>query len=277
MLSPDGKWFWDGTQWQLIATQADAGHIGVFPSWNTIHVDAATTASQVAQPVQVATPAPGIQYAPVVSSPLDYSAGGAAPLWRRERASKISFPIYIAGAVIAVVVLVALAGSMARFISWPWSSQGDSGPSTSTSALPPLASRSDFARADQFDTGALSPAMGNLGQTLILLNVSCNGTLTQTCQNAIEAADGQVKKVLAAIDRGPIAGCIAGYLAKMKVDLTGIGSALNVARKGFADNSRTELGQGLRGYATNSRALQTDYAGVETVRKSQCDTRMVGP
>ena len=41
MMSPDGKYFWDGQKWVAVASASDAGHRSVFPSWNEIHVTVA--------------------------------------------------------------------------------------------------------------------------------------------------------------------------------------------------------------------------------------------
>src|SRR5437762_3187479 len=50
MMSPDGKYFWDGQKWVAVASASDAGHRSVFPSWNEIHV---TVADQPVAPLPV--------------------------------------------------------------------------------------------------------------------------------------------------------------------------------------------------------------------------------
>ena len=109
MMSPDGKYVWNGHEWVAVASSSDAGHVGVFPSWNTITVEPVEAAAP--RPVAVQ---PAIQY-PVQANPLDYRAGGAVtPLWERQPKSGMTNYLYIGPITPENPTIVDYLGE------WPW-------------------------------------------------------------------------------------------------------------------------------------------------------------
>lgn len=261
-MSPDGQWVWNGTEWQPVGT-----HRSVFPSWNSIRVEAAQPAAAPAQAVMEQPP-------PVMSYPVYAVAEAVAPpLWQRQSTGLNKYLYWAAGAIVLVIAVI-LVNSMAPFIEWPWS--GGSGAAPAAAGLPPLATRTDYARADRFLRLSLGPAMSALTPTLPVLKETCNGLLTVSCQNAITASDKQVKAVLAAIDGETIPGCIATPVTRLRAALVASDAALQVAQKGYKDNSRGEVTQGVAQFKTASAALAADAAAA-TPAARLCDTVVTGP
>ncbi len=263
-MSPDGQWVWDGIEWQPVGT-----HRSVFPSWNSIRVEPA-------QPAAAPAPAQAVmeQPQPVMSYPVYAVADAVAPpLWQRQSTGLNKYLYWAAGG-IALVTAVILINSMAPFIEWPWS--GGSGAAPAATGLPPLATRTDYARADRFVRLSLGPAMSSLAPTLPVLKETCNGLLTVSCQNAITASDKQVKAVLTAIDGQTIPACIATPVTRLRADLVASDAALQVAQKGYKDNSKSEVTQGVAQFKKVSAPLAAEAAAA-TPASRLCDTGVAGP
>jgi len=267
MMSPDGKYFWDGQKWVAVASASDAGHRSVFPSWNEIHV---TVADQpVRQPVAVqARPMPAIQYGPPSSD---------VPLWERAPKSKMSYGIYVAGGFLALLVLFGLISAwgpliVSYFVAAPEPPRAV----TPSPTPPPLTVRSDYARADGFLTYQVTPAMAKVWPAIQLFNETCVN-LTSTCQNAATAALAQVKGVESMIDHAQIPTCIASQVAKVRGELTGMDAAITLAVKAFADNKKTELSTAVSRYRAASKTLNADIAAISKAATARCDTLATGP
>jgi hypothetical protein len=96
-ISPDGKWVWDGTEWQPVAGR-DSGHTAVFPAFSAAALDPALTTH----------PAPVPFRAPV--APVNYAANYSlaqpqtnAPLWQ-VKAGHWNKYLYVAAGVIVLVM-----------------------------------------------------------------------------------------------------------------------------------------------------------------------------
>lgn len=259
-MSPDGKWVWNGTEWQPVGT-----HRSVFPSWNSIHVEAVQ-----APPAQAVReqPQPALAY-PVYA----VAAAPAAPLWERKSTGLNKYLYWAAGGIALVIAIVVLM-AMAPFIEWPWS--GGSNAAPAAAGPPPLATRSDYARADRFLNYALTPAMSALTPTFPVLKETCTGILTVSCQTAISASDKQVKVVLAAIDSETPPVCIAAQVTRLRADLVATDAALELGLKGYLDNSKNEVNQGVAQFKKVSTPLAGDAAAVAPATRA-CDTVVVGP
>ena len=271
MMSPDGKYVWNGHEWVAVASSSDAGHVGVFPSWNTITVEPVEAAAP--RPVAVQ---PAIQY-PVQANPLDYRAGGAVtPLWERQPKSGMTNYFYIGAGAIAVVVALVLLNMWGPLL-WALAFGAPEGPRVAkpTPPLPALTARSDYARADRFVVHILNPAMTDLNQAVTLFRQTCTGSLTTSCQNSIQATQAQVKNTMSLIDHAQIPVCIAGGVAKMRADLAGMDIALQAAAKAYSDNSKPALGQALAKFSTSSKPLTADFGTASA--KAGCDTQPSGP
>jgi hypothetical protein len=276
MMSPDGKYVWNGHEWVAVAVSStDAGHLGVFPSWSQIAEPPAPAAAVPARPVAVQPPA--IQYPPHVSNPLDYSAGGAVtPLWEQRPKSGMTNYLYIGAGAIAVVVVLVLLNTWGPLL-WSLAFGAPEAPIVvkPTPPLPALTARTEYARADRFVTRILNPAMTDLNQAMTLYRQTCTGALTTSCQNNIIATEAQVKNTMSLIDHAQIPVCISGSVARMSAELAGMDKALQAANKAYNDNSQPQLAQALAQFAAASRQLPADNAA--TVAKTGCDTQATGP
>jgi hypothetical protein len=274
MMSPDGKYVWNGREWVAVASSSDAGHVGVFPSWNQITVEPVEPVVQAPRPVAVQ---PAIHYPAQVGNPLDYSAGGAlTPLWEQQRKSGMTNYLYIGAGAIAVVVALVLLNIWGPLL-WSLVFGAPEAPVVAkpTPPLPALTARTDYARADRYVTRILNPAMTDLNQAVTLFRQTCTGALTNSCQKSVDAAEAQVKNTLSLIDHNQVPACISGTVSRMRADLAGMDSALQAASKAYNDNSKPELGQAIARFSTASRPLTADFA-TATV-KAGCDTQPSGP
>jgi hypothetical protein len=52
---------------------------------------------------------------------------------------------------------------------------------------------------------------------------------------------------------------------------------LSIGLKGFTDNRRSELIQGVAGFLYYEGPLQKDIAATANARSTQCDTQLTGP
>lgn len=260
-MSPDGQWVWNGTEWQPVGT-----HRSVFPSWNSLRVEPA-------QPVAAQAQAVMTQPEPVMAYPVYAVAEVAAPpLWQRQSTGINKYLYWAAGAIVLVIAVI-LVNSMAPFIEWPWEA---SSAAPAATGLPPLATRSDYARSDRFLHAELTPAMSALTPSLPVLKETCVGLLTVSCQTAIATSDKQVKVVLAAIDHETMPACIAAPVAKLRADLAATDAALQAGLKGYVDNSKAEVNAGVAQFKKVSAPLAADAAAV-TPASHACDTAVVGP
>src|SRR5690348_7496229 len=163
MLSPDGKWVWDGTQWQPIAH-----HESVFPSWQSV---AAVEPAAVQAPIPVPTPA--AMPTPALVQPMNpmmYPQVGApaAPLWKpKPKATGISYPLYFAAGIVGIViVLIVLNSVFPLWLLLPGPKAAAAPPSPKAPAVPALSQRSDYARADYFANTLLAPQLRTLNPAL---------------------------------------------------------------------------------------------------------------
>jgi hypothetical protein len=273
LISPDGEWVWDGEQWQPVAKPQEVSHQAVFSAWKGI-------AAEKAQPenvVQAVRPA-GAQVPatpPVFANPFEVPAGPAIPLWQQTAKSGMTKYMYIAAGLIAVVVAFFVLSSL-RTITWPWTPAPPPGPIAVT-PIPEPTARSDFARADVFYIRVLIPSFKGLNQSSALTRETCSGTLTVSCQNAINQADQDVKQVILVIDHQAVPTCIARPVARLRLDLTGMDSGLQTALLGYQDNVAGELSQGLNAFAAASQTLQADINSIGAAQKNLCSAQVTGP
>jgi hypothetical protein len=186
--------------------------------------------------------------------------------------------MYLFVAAAAVVLIMAMmALNSLQIYRFPWQSDGQSQARPTTAAPTPLLTeRTDYALANRFLNFSLGPAVAALNLSLPAIGQSCSGTLTDSCLNAITATDQQVTKVLAVIDRGEIPPCIGPGMSKIRADFATMDAGLQLAIKGFKDESKTEVAQGLARYASAGPALQADGKAVDLALKT-CSTDRTGP
>ncbi|GAC1643428.1 MAG: hypothetical protein NVS9B11_12900 [Candidatus Dormibacteraceae bacterium] len=266
-MSPDGKWVWDGRQWQPVPVVL-GDLAGVAP---------------VAAAVAAPAPAPvGVAYAPaqVQGSAIPYAVPTAeeadVPLWVEKPRPGISMYLFAAAALV-VLIMAMMALNSLNIVRMPWESDAQIQARATPTPTTTLTTRSDYARADRFLNVTLSPEVTALNQTLPALTQACSGTLSVSCQQSITASDLQLKKVIAVIDRGDFPPCIAAEVGKVRADFAGMDDGLQLALKGFADNKLAELNQGLARFGAAGPALSADTKALDLAFHSQCSTLRTGP
>jgi hypothetical protein len=198
------------------------------------------------------------------------------PLWVEKPRQGISVYLFAAAALV-VLIMAMMALNSLNLVRMPWESEAQIQARATPTPTPQLAMRSDYARADRFLNGNLSPAVTALNQTLPALAQACNGTLSASCQQAITASDLQVKKVLAVIDRGDFPPCIASGVGKVRADFAAMDDGLQLALKGFADNKIAGVNQGLARFGAAGPLLSADAKALDQAFHSQCSTDRTGP
>ena len=275
MLSPDGKWVWDGAQWQPIAHRET-----LFPSWQSITVDPAAVQS----PVQTAAPTPALRQ-PVdpglayPSFPSGQSMPPSAPLWRRgprPTPGKYVYLYLVGGVVGFVALLIALNSIYPLWLLLPGPKPG-AAPAAQSSPVPPVAHRSDFARADHFVSGVLPPTMESLNQVLTPVTQGCSRALTISCQDAIWNAEPQVKSALSVLDHNPVPLCIAAPAAKLRADVATISTALAAGDKAYTDNQASELATAMSSYSRAASQLGADVKSLTSTMNVRCESQVTGP
>ena len=267
-LSPDGKWVWDGAQWQPVVG-VDSGRGAVFPSWNSIDVPAA-------QPGRDAVPL-AVQYEPAVqyqAPAVDYSYAAAdepiAPLWNQpKKGGKTIFLYPVAG--LAVLVMAMMVLNSVGYIAFPWKSPGSSNNATKQPAKAsptPDFSGPDSVRADRFLTTYLTPSVAALDKTIPAMRLHCNKTLVNSCYDAIAATSPQVKNVLAAIHNGDIPRCLTAPMAKVLDWVQRMEQQLQIALTAFQETNSDALFLAVYRFFVNQQALVGGVAAVSQAKKS---------
>ncbi|HEY1421797.1 MAG TPA: hypothetical protein VGG90_13945 [Candidatus Dormibacteraeota bacterium] len=274
MLSPDGKWIWDGTRWLPIADPSTAANHAVFPAWNGVRVEAPVV---VEAPVAPA-PQPVPQRPRPVAAPPVYAAPVpqpmAVPLWRQQTKTGLNKYLYMAAGVIGLIVLAVVVNSLGllNFGNHPAASTNHPA-STGPFAL---TQRSDYSRADHFLNVVVGPAMVDLENKIETLRVTCVGQLTISCKDAIIETDNSDQALIGALNHQYLPLCIATPGAKVAPDATAIHTSLQLSQKGFVDGNIVEYRQGLARYATSVYALRADIAAA-TAAIPTCNTQLSGP
>jgi hypothetical protein len=255
-MSPDGKWVWDGSQWQP-AVGVEPAHEAVFAAWKTIQVDAASPAEELVQPpgeMQMESPSPVVDYS--YAAPEYSSSEPIVPLWQQTKGGGISKYLYpVAG--LAVLVMAMLVLNSMSFISLPWMGAGASRSIQAARPSPtPDISGSDAVRADRL-LNNLKPPLSALDEAIPAIGLHCV-TLSTDCSDALTTSNEQVSKVMAVFANADIAPCIAAAMTRMRTDTKGMGDQLQLALKAFPDNNKSELSGGINHFKTYRQAAAAD-------------------
>jgi hypothetical protein len=271
MLSPDGKWVWDGTQWLPLADPSTASHHSVFAAWDAVRIEAPVAPEPVRPapaPLQVRAAAPVVPYAaPAVEAEV-------TPLWQQQPETGLNKYLYIVAGVIAVIVLAVVVNSFGP-ITLPWMQNNSSSPRV-VSGPPPLATRSGYAQANRFISGLLAPAMNDMDQRVLATREACAGPITISCQDAVTETDNQAQTLLAIIGHETVPACIATPVARFRADVSKVHDYLQLAMKSFAGNNTFQTNDYLGRYTSAAQALRPDVAAI-TAAKPTCDIALVGP
>lgn len=268
MLSPDGKWVWDGARWLPLADPSTASHHAVFAAWNAVRIEAPVAPEPVRPaPVQVRPVAPVVTYAaPAVEADV-------TPLWRQQADTGLNKYLYIVAGVIAVIVLAVVVNSFGP-ITLPWM-QDQSSSRQTASGPPPLAARSGYAQASRFDA-LLAPAMNDMDQRVLATRETCVGPVTISCEEAITEADNQAQTVLAIIDHETVPSCIAAPVARLRADVSTAHDDLQATLKSFAGNNTFQTSDYVSRDKSALQVLGPDAAAISAA-KPTCDVALVGP
>jgi len=274
MLSPDGKYVWDGQQWVPVAGGADAGHRSLFPSWNATHAEVANAPAASAPALFRPKRADGIVYQPTIADP---NAPVESAAWDRTPRGKARWGMYVGAGFLALIVLVVFMNTWGPLIVAYFVAAPEPPRVVKPSPTPPdLTARSDSARAENFVTYSLTPAMTTAAPAFQLFSEGC-AALTQSCQNAANNALTQVKNVEAVIDQAQVPLCAAPQLAKVRADLTGMDAGLTSAVKAFDNNNKGLLAQGLSRFRGTSKPLSGDISALSKTIAARCDSQTAGP
>lgn len=309
MMSPDGKWVWDGQKWIPVAV-----HESVFPAYTAAAAAAATADAPLAEtmvspPVNpfagpgvpapfatlpqgtpfagpppasafppMAAPAPAV-VSPPIMQPASYRAGGATPPWEAwaGSGSDRSRTLKLGAAFIAVAlgVVFAIYFGLSQLPFLRASNDNTPSPSPVASPTPELAQRSDAAVAARYVDNPFGAAASVFAQPDTQYLEACNGTLSFSCQQALTALDQALTTAIADLT-APAPTCIARQVAQYRSDVNSLLAATKAALKAYNDNNRSELTQALASFNSINRRFGAD---VQAVQKAEalCDTQPSGP
>jgi hypothetical protein len=265
-LSPDGKWIWDGHQWQPLpeSTWEPAAEV-VLPQAVAVAapIQPRVQARQVAlqpQPAAVNYPAanyPAAGY-PAADAPI-------TPLWAEPAKSGLTIYMY-AGAAAVVLVMLMMVLNSTNIIQLPWPGSASSSAGVQH---PPAPKTSDYARADRFLNVYLAPALPSVAHTLPALQSACTGTLSNGCLTALNASRQQMTTFLSTVDNGDVPPCISGVAKAARFDLQSMADAIDMSLKGYQDNNGADVYKGIYRFAYFGRSLKADPAAVNA-QKAHC-------
>jgi hypothetical protein len=280
-MSPDGNWVWDGTQWQPV-TGVEPAHEGVFSVYAQ-KVEAAEQAVAAAPPVAVVAPvqvaAPAADY-PYPAPAVDYGYAApeqVVPLWQQQKSSGKSAYLYGGGAVVLFVMVLIVLNSI-NIVSLPFI--GGRTPSGSPVAAKPTpapspVTRSEYSRGDLFMNGSLVPALVSLAAVSGPI-ATCSGEFTNSCFNAVTAAEPPTKHVLDVINQGSIPPCIAEPMKKFKDDVAYMEGGLQNALKAYQTTNHSQLVDGLYRFSHFYDVLGSDVSATNAAL-TRCSKEKEGP
>ena len=288
MVSPDGRYIWNGSQWLPIADPnvpagppvmagppaaaappATASHVGVFPNWNGIAVEPPAPVAVAPFPM-MATPPQAVTYG---MNPME-AAKPSQPPWYIQPTG-LSKYLYYAAILVAIVIVALLIRAYMPSISW-FGSGSDTTPTPSPSP-PQLTQRSEYLRADAYIKTVVTPTIGQLNDTIRTQRETCNGTLTVSCLGAITENDNQFKNTLVALDHANPPECLAPYALKLRNDLIKADGTLQQAFLGYKQNKKAVVSQSLSRFAVAIKPLAADVKALTTAQEAGCDSAIVGP
>jgi hypothetical protein len=303
MMSPDGKWVWNGQKWipvavhesvfhqytdAVAAAQAEAplAETMVTPPVNPFSTvtPGGVPASPFASPpsgytVPPRSSAPAV-VSPAISAPMSYTTGDSVPPWQqwasggRER----SRTMYLAGAFIAVVlgVILLIYFGMSEIPFLRADNQNGGNASPAATPMPQLTARSDSAVAGRYVAYVINPAVDVINQPLTNYIQACNGTLSFSCEDALNALKDATDTALSRFATPPPP-CIGTQVAKVKQDLIYMQTGVARALKGYNDNNRDELLSGLGTFNNGAHPLVTVDAKAVAKAQTACDDQPQGP
>ena len=269
-MSPDKKWFWDGSAWRPVPV-----HEAAFPNWKGL--GAGFSPEMASQP----PPAPvGPQVGRRQASAPAYRMAGPAPdvaipRWNvqppvRVRVRKYGVVAAGVGVLIAVVALVSVLATLAL--------SNRQSPTTTQAAATPQAgpaTRSDSGQA-AYLVKALSGPMADLKDTTALSRTTCAVGMTSSCADTFVSMDNSLNAMIPVLENATVPLCIAGSATKLHTDLTAMIAGEQLAYKGFRDNKKSEFQSGLGQINGVAGRAQSDFAAMSSAAAG-CDPQLIGP
>jgi hypothetical protein len=258
-ISPDGKWIWDGHQWQpLPETTWEPAAAAVIPQ---AVVAAIPVQRRVQQPAPLEIqPQPAAYSYPVDETPL-------TPLWVEPAKSGLNIYMYAGVAAVVLIMLMMILNSTNLIqLPWPAGASNSTGPTIRAASTPKT---SDYARADRFVNVYLAPALPSISHTLPALQTACTGTFSSGCLTALNAAKQQMTTVLSTIANGDVPSCIAGGANTARFDLQSMADDIDMSLNGYQDNNGAQVYQGIYRFAYYGRSLKGDVAAINA-QKAKC-------
>jgi hypothetical protein len=270
MMSPDGKWVWDGHQWIPVADPTAQGQQAVSSPFD---------AASMNGPVMMASPPAAVQVqVPYSVGPAPVSARPAGQLWDRQQTGLNKY-LYIGAGAVALLIVLVLVGQFAGLISLPFGTSPAANSLSPETSTPALSARSDFARADRVMKTVVTPALAGLNDTLGPLDQGCHGTLTIACSSTLAPADREIKHAIALIDavQPTVPPCLGSNVAAIRRDLSGMDVNLGLMQTAFTKNDNGSVkGYYLR-YENGHAALSTDLAAATQAEQQTCSQDIAGP
>ncbi len=278
MMSPDGKWVWNGQQWLPIAV-----HQSVFSAYDKAAAAAAVDPVPMAQGAphfaQMTAPAAPAVSSPAIVQPMSYTAQDAVPPWMPQGGGARSNYMYVGAAML--VVLIGVVFTIAFAQSWlPFlraAGNSDNTPAAAPTPTPQLAVRSQFALAARYVGSVLTPGTANLGPPFTAYSEACVGTLSLSCQDAVGAVDTELKTSIATLTGTRPPACISRQVARVAADLNAMEAAIQGELKAFKDNNKNELLAAMNQQRVAGRTFSSDVQAVSKAQATVCDGQQEGP
>jgi hypothetical protein len=267
-MSPDKKWFWDGSAWRPIPV-----HEAAFPNWKGI---GAGFSPEMAAPAVVPAPAARRQAAPMPGYRMAGPAPDvAAPHWNVKppvQARVRRYGVLAAG----VAVLIALVALVSVLATLSLSNHPTAAPQVATTrpAAGP-ASRSDSARA-AYLVKAMTAPMADLKDTTSLTRTTCTVGMTSSCADTFVSLDNSLNAMLPVMEKANVPQCIGVQEAILHGDLSTMYLGEQLAYKGFHDNKKSVFTGGLVQINSLSARVQTEFAAMSSAAAG-CDSTITGP
>jgi len=253
-ISPDGRWWWDGRQWQTLlspdGTQRWDGKQWV-PAW---------------LPPESATALHGPpEFAASPSAPAE-----PVPAWTGQPRKARPWVIWGALAVGAALILVTFLSVRDILPPLPaLPSFGSSPPPRVPARAAPDLSLTQHQRADKLLNLQLAPALAGAAQSEQVLAADCGSghQQEQACRAAIADTYHKLSGVVDQIDRSDVPPCIAKPLQDFRNRINLAANALALAIRYFDAKDGTRQGKALDDFASDiqgtaplDQAVQTAYA-----------------